>query len=355
MIYCPQGVIFRPDFCSQNLEQVFFILQMMKRLDIFDAPGESNLGDYTHKNQNNICTCLYTSHNYRPQTKFAKVMFSQASVILSTGVGGLLHREGWCAPPRGVGGWADPPIWILRDTVNERAVRIVLECILVLCKFLLWYFFNSANESDVFRVPDTSSSEEHRRQSLHKLSSAEVSDSFVEETSSSRSRSSKTSLVIPGSFVSDTPSSRSGSSKTSLIVHDSFVSDTPSSRSGSSKTSLIVHDSFVSDTSSSKSKSLKPSIVVPNSFVSESSSMRSSRNSRSSASTVPDSFVKDSPSQRSKRLSSSSVMDICIQETPSNGSNRSNSVDSKGSSSFRVPETVTTVPETAMELHSYKT
>ena len=48
-------------------------------------------------------------------------------------------------------------------------------------------------------------------------------------------------------------------------------------------------------------------------------------------------------------------MDICIQETPSNGSNRSNSVDSKGSSSFRVPETVTTVPETAMELHSYKT
>ena len=108
MIYCPQGVIFRPDFCSQNLEQVFFILQMMKRLDIFDAPGESNLGDYTHKNQNNICICLYTSHNYRPQMKLAKVMFSQASVILSTGVGGSAAL-GRLVCPRGVGGWANPP------------------------------------------------------------------------------------------------------------------------------------------------------------------------------------------------------------------------------------------------------
>ena len=139
MIYCPQGVIFRPDFCSQNLEQVFFILQMMKRLDIFDAPGESNLGDYTHKNQNNICICLYTSHNYRPQTKFAKVMFSQASVILSMGVGGggSAASGGLVCPPGGWGLGKPPPIWILRNTVNERAVRIVLECILVLCKFLL--------------------------------------------------------------------------------------------------------------------------------------------------------------------------------------------------------------------------
>ena len=86
----------------------FFILQMMKRLDIFDAPGESNLGDYTHKNQNNICICLYTSHNYRPQTKFAKVMFSQAS-FCPRGWGGLLHREGWCAPPGGWGLGRPPP------------------------------------------------------------------------------------------------------------------------------------------------------------------------------------------------------------------------------------------------------
>ena len=33
-----------------------------------------------------------------------------------------------------LGGWADPP-WILRDTVNERAVRILLQCILVFNKF----------------------------------------------------------------------------------------------------------------------------------------------------------------------------------------------------------------------------
>ena len=42
---------------------------------------------------------------YRPQTKFAEVIFSQASVILSTE--------------------------ILPDTVSEWAVRILLECILV--------------------------------------------------------------------------------------------------------------------------------------------------------------------------------------------------------------------------------
>ena len=45
---------------------------------------------------------------YCPQTKFAKVMFSQVSV---------------CPPP--------PHGQILRDTVNKRAVRLPLECILV--------------------------------------------------------------------------------------------------------------------------------------------------------------------------------------------------------------------------------
>ena len=55
---------------------------------------------------------------YRPQTKFAKVMFLQVCVCPRRG-------EGWSA-------WQ-----ILRDTVNERAVRILLECILVLQKTLL--------------------------------------------------------------------------------------------------------------------------------------------------------------------------------------------------------------------------
>ena len=71
-------------------------------------------------------------------------MFSQASVILSTGGGGEFciqgggstlggsTSEGVCV--RGglhSGGLGRPPHWILRDTVKERAVRILLECNLV--------------------------------------------------------------------------------------------------------------------------------------------------------------------------------------------------------------------------------
>ena len=57
-------------------------------------------------------------------------MFLHLSVILFRGVGvciqGDLHLEGGLR--RGGG---RPPNRILRDTVNERAVRILLECILV--------------------------------------------------------------------------------------------------------------------------------------------------------------------------------------------------------------------------------
>ena len=68
---------------------------------------------------------------YRPQTKFEKVMFSHASAILSTGGrsafwGGRIPGVGICIL---VGGLHQ----ILRDMVNERAVRILLECILVNC------------------------------------------------------------------------------------------------------------------------------------------------------------------------------------------------------------------------------
>ena len=43
---------------------------------------------------------------------------------------GGLHRGGGVC----IGGrdWVDCPHWIIRDTVNERAVRIPLECILLL-------------------------------------------------------------------------------------------------------------------------------------------------------------------------------------------------------------------------------
>ena len=82
---------------------------------------------------------------YRPQTKFAMVMFLHLSVILFTGGGGFpacitghmtrgvciqggLHLGGSAL------GWGvvkTPSPGILWDTVKEWAVRILLECILV--------------------------------------------------------------------------------------------------------------------------------------------------------------------------------------------------------------------------------
>ena len=78
---------------------------------------------------------------------WGKVMFLHLCVILFTGEGstwggvlhpgGRLHRgvdlhPGGSAFRRGLhAGVGRPPYWMLRDTVNERAVHILLECILV--------------------------------------------------------------------------------------------------------------------------------------------------------------------------------------------------------------------------------
>ena len=63
---------------------------------------------------------------YHAQTKFLHL-----SVILFTGIRGL--HPGDLHPGRSAsgGGLADPPR-ILRDTVNKKTVRILLECILVI-------------------------------------------------------------------------------------------------------------------------------------------------------------------------------------------------------------------------------
>ena len=81
---------------------------------------------------------------YRPQRSWRKVIFSQASVILSTGGGRawLGGRHAWLGVRAWLGGMHGthaPPrqiLW-LRHTVNERAVRILLECILVCLLFVL--------------------------------------------------------------------------------------------------------------------------------------------------------------------------------------------------------------------------
>ena len=62
---------------------------------------------------------------------WGKVMFLHLCVILFTvgggGAGVSASRE-VCIEG---GGWADTPHRILRDTVNERAVRILLKCNIV--------------------------------------------------------------------------------------------------------------------------------------------------------------------------------------------------------------------------------
>ena len=114
------------------------------------------------------------SYCYRLQTKFAKVMFSQASVILSTGKGVCirgwgsasrkgLHPGGICIPgglhlgglQRGGGlplegsasrgGVLGRPPGALQDTVNKRAVRIILECILAHIRIFVALLKRSVN------------------------------------------------------------------------------------------------------------------------------------------------------------------------------------------------------------------
>ena len=76
------------------------------------------------------CVLCEEALYYRPQTKFAKVMFLHLSVSHSVHGGGL-HGGG-------AGGWAASPHWILRDMVNEQAVHILLKCILY-CYFHCLY------------------------------------------------------------------------------------------------------------------------------------------------------------------------------------------------------------------------
>ena len=84
-------------------------------------------------------------HCYRPQTKFGARQYfhKRVSLCLFTGGRGCLHRggllQGWGFCLSGSASRGDdlhlggrtPLNQILRDTVNERAVRILLKCILV--------------------------------------------------------------------------------------------------------------------------------------------------------------------------------------------------------------------------------
>ena len=101
----------------------------------------SNENDSEHLRNNTKFLAVVRRHHYRLQTKFAKVMFLHLSVSHSVHWGGvcILHPGGGSASGvvflgGGGGGWQSPN-QILRDTANERAIRILLECILVYAIF----------------------------------------------------------------------------------------------------------------------------------------------------------------------------------------------------------------------------
>ena len=83
------------------------------------------------------------THNYRPQTKFAKVMFLHVSVCPQEGKTWAGTPPGRYTPLGRYTPWVGtppgqvhppgqvPPWCMLGDTGNKRAVRILLKCILV--------------------------------------------------------------------------------------------------------------------------------------------------------------------------------------------------------------------------------
>ena len=88
----------------------------------------------TSKIQTVITILIGSSFNYR-----LKRSFGQGNIF--TGVCDSVHKEGCLVPGEGsskFSGWGSSKFsggGLHRNTVNVRPVRILLECILVLCKF----------------------------------------------------------------------------------------------------------------------------------------------------------------------------------------------------------------------------
>ena len=76
--------------------------------------------------------------------RVAKVMFSQVFVILSLKGGGVGNTKGQPPPPPGPGQniYPPPPPPPPPETTGRRAVRILLECILVCVTFCHPLFFD---------------------------------------------------------------------------------------------------------------------------------------------------------------------------------------------------------------------
>ena len=102
-----------------SLTTLYNLLEVLKNAQIGRSKGA--LGTYAPSN------FMYFSAEILPNNRFfAKVMFLHLSVSHS------VHRRKICI--EGYGQTPPPGHWILWDTVNEWAVRIILECILVITR-----------------------------------------------------------------------------------------------------------------------------------------------------------------------------------------------------------------------------
>ena len=105
----------------------------------------AGINSYFHWNYTQLA--WYNWNHYRPETKFAKVMFLHVSVCTRGGVPGQVppsRYTPWAGTPRA--GTPPPPEQCrLGDTGNKRAVRILLECILVWVLSFKWSFLFNCN------------------------------------------------------------------------------------------------------------------------------------------------------------------------------------------------------------------
>ena len=121
--------IWKKFFQGQQILPMSAIFEPTKNRNPYPLEELAEDSDHFNKTRNSVIKYNATRNILPPANEvWGKVMFSQVSVILST--------RGSVSRGSAFGRWADfpppPPHWILRDTVNERAVRILLECILVL-------------------------------------------------------------------------------------------------------------------------------------------------------------------------------------------------------------------------------
>ena len=129
---------------GMNLFKIPLTFICIRTIVLSSEEGSFALSHWQRQNHSVKIPCskiqpLTSIFYYRPQTKFTKVMFSQVSVCPQ---GGVCPIACWDTPPQAdTPPWADTPCTV-HAGINKRAVRIPLECILVLTRDFCFNVFS---------------------------------------------------------------------------------------------------------------------------------------------------------------------------------------------------------------------